>query len=345
MTPLIDIVLDTVRQEFKKPAPSWQPIPLEPTDLQFLHQECNQASEFDPTNKRQAMYANLLQGNAPVVIARCPYGQITVVLETDAQRTDIPWALWGRILRIYSDKKQGDTTPFKVFVMASPSLRTFPPGNQPITPENINGGYTYRCNKETILIYRAEDATRVLLHELQHSCCLDHPEQGVDIVEAETEAWAELLWVALLSEGDPNLFQALLSRQSTWMVIQNEEVRKHMKRKASSKGPINNGSVREEPFPWRYTLGKEEVWRRWGLLSSFEESNRNSSSSSHMASSSTAVASVAVAASGKADDKRSRKHEDKKKSTANPRKSLRLTFPVDAALKRRFQVKESSTML
>jgi len=342
MSILIDIVLDTVRQEYKKPAPLWQPIPLEPTDLHFLNRECNQPSEFDPTNKRRTMYEDLLQGKAPVVIARCPYGQITVVLETAAQRGDIPWALWGRILRIYSEKKK-DTTPFKVFVLASPSLRTFPPGNKPITPENINGGYTYPCNKETILIYRAEDATRVLLHELQHSCCLDHTEQGVDQVEAETEAWAELLWVALLSEGDPDLFHELFSRQSTWMVMQNEEVKKHRKMKASSKGPIINGSVREEPFPWRYTLGKEEVWRRWGLLPCRESSpTTNSSSSSHTASSSTAAA---VAASGKADDRRSRKNEDKKQNTANPRKSLRLTFPVDAALKRRFQVKESSTML
>ena len=341
MTPLIDIVLDTVRQEYKKPPPPWQSIPLEPTDLHFLNRECNQPSEFDPTNKRQAMYEGLLQGNAPVVIARCPYGQITVVLENAAQRADIPWALWGRILRIYSEKKK-DTTPFKVFVLASPSLRTFPPGNEPITPENINGGYTYPCNKETILIYRAEDATRVLLHELQHSCCLDHTEQGVDQVEAETEAWAELLWVALLSEGDPTLFHELLLRQSTWMVIQNEEVKKHRKRKASSKGPIISGSVREEPFPWRYTLGKEEVWRRWGLLPCEVVSTTNSSSSSHTASSSK---DTVAAVSGRAEDKRSRKNEDKKKSAANPRKSLRLTFPVDAALKRRFQVKESSTML
>jgi len=342
MSILIDILLDTVRKEFKKPAPPWQSIPLEPTDLQFLDRECNQVSEFDPKNKRQTMYQNLVKGKAPVVIARCPYGQVTVVLENPDQRGDIPWALWGRILRLYSEseKKKGSDPSFKVFVLASQSLRRFPPGNQPITPENINGGYTYRCNKETILIYRAEDATRVLLHELQHSCCLDHPEQGLDQVEAETEAWAELLWVALLSEGDTTRFHELLLRQSTWVVNQNDEVTKHMKTKASSKGPIISGSVGEEPFPWRYTLGKEEVWRRWGLLSCDNEgvSTTNSSSSSH-------AASLLSGESGKAEDKRSRKNDDKKQNTANPRKSLRLTFPVDAALTRRFQVKESSTML
>lgn len=341
METFISILLDAIRQEFKKPPPPWRMVPMEPTDLQFLSKECNQASEFDPSNKRQAMYQDLVQGKAPVVIAQCPYGQVTVVLDSPIQRGDLPWALWARILRLYSEKKNG-TDPFKVFLLASPSLRQFPSGTKPITPENVNGGYTYRCQKDTILIYRAEDATRVLLHELQHSCCLDHPEQGVDQVEAETEAWAELLWVALLSEGDPTRFQELLSRQRTWMVTQNDEVKKH-KNKATSKGPMmktGDDSVRVEPFPWRYTLGKEEVWREWGL---FSGSSKNSSSSSHDADADSSRAKGT--ASGTAEDKRSTKKDAKKNAAANPRKSLRLTFPVDAALKRRFQVKESSTML
>ena len=348
METFIAILLETVRNEFKKPPPPWQQVPLEPTDLQFLDRECNQTSEFDPTNKRQTMYKNLVQGKAPVVIAQCPYGQVTAVLESSTQRGDIPWALWGRILRLYTEKI-GNTTPFKVFLLASTSLRQFPSGTKPITPENINGGYTYRCQKDTILLYRAEDATRVLLHELQHSCCLDHPEQGVDQVEAETEAWAELLWVALLSEGDPHRFQTLLSRQRTWMVTQNEEVKKH-RNSPTSKGPMMNGSnegVRVQPFPWRYTLGKEEVWRRWGLFSCGESSTRNSSSSSHMSSSaeSKAAADTVDAVDAVMVDKRSKKKEVSKNTVPSPRKSLRLTFPVDATLKRRFHVKDSSTML
>ena len=337
METFIAILLETVRNEFKKPPPSWQQVPLEPTDLQFLNKECNQSSEFDPTNKRQTMYQNLVQGKAPVVIAQCPYGQVTVVLENPDQRGDIPWALWARILRLYSEKI-GNTAPFKVFFLASTSLRQFPSGTKPITPENINGGYTYRCNKETILIYRAEDATRVLLHELQHSCCLDHPEQGVDQVEAETEAWAELLYVALLSEGNPDRFQKLLGLQRTWVVSQNDEVKKHMK-KATSKGPMMKTGEGSEPFPWRYTLGKEEVWRQWGLFST-----TNSSSSSHTASSAEGAKAVVVAVDTMVD-RRIKKKDANKNMVPTPRKSLRLTFPADAAIKRRFQVKESSTML
>jgi len=195
MSIIIDILLDSVREEFKKQEPIWTITSLSDHDIMFLHEECNKESEFDPTNKRQRMYQDLIKGKAPVVIATCPYGQITAVLEDEKQKEEIPWGLWARIFRMYSEKKG---KPFKVYFLANTNLRKFPPGKQKITPENINGGYTYRCNHETILIYRAEDATRVLLHELQHSCCLDNPNHSVDQLEAETEAWAELLYVAVL---------------------------------------------------------------------------------------------------------------------------------------------------
>jgi hypothetical protein len=173
------------------------------------------------------------------------------VFESMEQMADLPWQLWGRILRMFSEPFR---KPFKIFFLANKSLREFPEGDEPITPENINGGYTYRCDPETIVLYRAEDATRVLIHELQHSCCLDKPEKGIDIVEAETEAWAELFYVAILSQGKKYMFKDLLQRQSEWIIKQNKKVKKHM----------NNPNSME--FPWRYTIGKEEIWERWGIL-------------------------------------------------------------------------------
>jgi hypothetical protein len=107
---------------------------------------------------------------------------------------------------------------------------------------------------ETIVIYRAEDATRVLLHELQHASCLDHKEHGTDLVEAETEAWAELLYAGILSQGKKPLFYELVRKQADWMQAQNAVVKRHIHH--------------ERQFPWRYTVGKEEVWRRWGLIQS-----------------------------------------------------------------------------
>jgi hypothetical protein len=252
MSILIKTMLDRVKEEFAQPEPLWEIAELEDSDLVFLKEECNNASQFDPTNKRKMMYDNMANGTHFVCVAKCPYGRIFLVLESNEQANQIPWGLWARILRLFCEKRQ---TPFKVFLLANTSLREFPPGDKPITPENINGGYTYRCNPETILIYRAEDATRVLIHELQHSCCLDNPENSVDQIEAETEAWAELIYIMVISQGKKYIFNDLLKRQSEWMRKQNEKVRQHMKNPDSKE------------FPWRYTIGKQEVWERWGILS------------------------------------------------------------------------------
>jgi hypothetical protein len=251
MSLLINELLNTIREEYKKSEPEWTVSQLIEDDLLFLDEECNKESEFDPERFRQTKFTNFIHGIAPYFIVKCPYGQVFVIYEEQTQSLDIPWGLWARILRLHYEKKK---KPFKIFFLGNIQKREFPKGSEEIKPQNINGGYTYRCNPETIMIYRAEDATRVLIHELLHSCCLDNPENDIDTIEAETEAWAELLYVGFLSRGKKYIFNDLLQRQSEWMRKQNEEVIKHMK----------NPDSRE--FPWRYTLGKEAVWKRWGIL-------------------------------------------------------------------------------
>ena len=152
------------------------------------------------------------------------------------------------------------------------------------------------------MIYRAEDATRVLIHELQHASCLDHHEDGVDLVEAETEAWAELLYVALLSQGNPAVFQKLLQKQVMWMMIQNDVIRHHIRR--------------PRQFPWRYTVGKEDVWRRWGLLPDVE---RNTTEQYEL-------------------------RRNAPPTTLLPTRSLRLTAPPSADIQRAFGVEKSNVL-
>ena len=244
--------MDRIQHEFTLPEVEWENGEIKPNDLKFLDEECNKTSEFDPLNKRKTMYENMLKGNTFTVVSKCEYGQVLAIFETMEQMAELPWELWGRILRMFSEPWR---RPFKIYFLANRNLREFPPENDPINPENINGGYTYRCDPETIVIYRAEDATRVLIHELQHSCCLDKAENGVDIIEAETEAWAELFYVVIISQGKKIIMKDLLKRQSEWIRKQNAKVKKHMKDPNSME------------FPWRYTIGKEDVWERWGILS------------------------------------------------------------------------------
>lgn len=246
-TPLLGAVLDMIQHEYKKADPIWRSIDLSPSDLAFLEGECANDSEFDPLGWRKDMFDQYKKGKAVIDVRECEYGCVIAIMPksstSSTSNTSIPWGLWGRILRLYGKRS-------KIFFLATPHLRTFPRG--PIGPSNINGGYTYPCNQETVVIYRAEDATRVLIHELQHATCLDHMERGTDLVEAETEAWAELLYAGMLSQGNKALFHELVKKQADWMQSQNHRVKQYIQY--------------EQQFPWRYTVGKEEVWRRWGLI-------------------------------------------------------------------------------
>jgi hypothetical protein len=256
MSILIDTLLEIIREEYKKREPEWKITcnlyHIHKEDISYLLNESKKKSEFDPMNIRIKMIEEWEEGKLEMIKGECQYGTIIMILDREIKREDIPWRLWGRILRLYCQKNNNKKC--KIYILASSNKRFFPKNNEKIRPENINGGYTYTCNLETIMIYRAEDATRVLIHELQHSSCLDDKQKEIDDIEAETEAWAELLYIGLLSKGKKEIFNQLLKKQIEWMCIQNRKVKNHMKDKNSKE------------FPWRYTIGKEEVWKRWGLI-------------------------------------------------------------------------------
>ena len=250
MESFIDIVLQSIKHDATIVPPSWSFTETIPTPLwKWIQKECQADSDFDTLRLRKRVLQQKQQKQQKQTLyATCPYGSIVVCAEgTIHPLHDIPWDLWGRILRLFYKKH-----PFTIYFLASSSLRLFPAHySSPIRPENINGGYTYPCRPDTIVIYRAEDATRVLIHELQHASCLDHPERGIDWVEAETEAWAELFYTALLAKGNRDKWNKVWSRQWKWIQQQNEQVARHMR------SPLS------KEFPWRYTIGKEEVIRGW----------------------------------------------------------------------------------
>uniref|UniRef100_A0A6C0KUF9 Uncharacterized protein n=1 Tax=viral metagenome TaxID=1070528 RepID=A0A6C0KUF9_9ZZZZ len=249
----LDEVARLIRHEYLKNEPRWiSESTISSEDMAFLEKECKIDSEFDPLHTRQQLLSQFKKGHAPYEVKHCIYGQVIVIYENEEQKNDIPWGLWGRILRMYTAEGTSSSKPFKIYFLANTHLRIAPPLGKKIEPQHINGGYTYPCNHETIMIYRAEDATRVLLHELMHSSCMDHMEHGVDRVEAETEAWAELLYIGFLSQGNRVRFNHLHQLQSDWIQTQNQLVKKHVKR------PMD--------FPARYTLEKEKIWQKWGIV-------------------------------------------------------------------------------
>ena len=234
---------------------------LDDSDITNLDYEFgpDRASEFDPLRIRQTTWKNFKEGK---VMCRVFFSGLAKIVGFFPEPSiigpdDIPLTLWSKILKAFCHKNWAKSSPrIRIYFVASVIPREFPANGRPITPENINGGYCYPCKKElSVYIFRGEDATRVLIHELFHAFCTDRFEIGLDLVEARTEAWAEIAWCCFLAEGDEKLAKEYFLKQVAWVLGQNMNVAKYIGRRG----------VETAEFPWRYTLGKEHIFRRWLL--------------------------------------------------------------------------------
>lgn len=227
-------------------------------DLDLMKKEFGQTdsdSEFDPLKIRQKMYEGWLSGSK---IATCHANKLAKIIVLSRKGFSLDrssLSLWSWILASFCP--HGMVGRIRIFFIADESLRRFPEdgfNGGEIGPQNINGGYTYPCLKNLdIFIYRIEDATRVLIHELLHAFCTDRHETGVDIIEAKTEAWAELIWCCFMAEGNVVKSIKNFEAQIGWVVLQNERVKEF----------IGDDGISNRKFPWRYTIAKEEVFRIW----------------------------------------------------------------------------------
>lgn len=303
--PLIELMADMVR---KAPKPkAWTNADLTEQTLSVLQRECETPSDFDQIFSREHFWALYRTGRIDPVVKRTDGAILVALLNNPDQMDEIPWDLWSILLQLY---KRPDGQPYTIFFCAHPALRQFPKKNKPVTPLNINGGYAYPCDSTCVFIYRAEDATRVLIHELFHAACSDNTALPLEVREAETEAWAELIWAAFMCDqakirrGDLKDLEKIVHDQASYIHHQNRILKDqgHMK-----------GNPSSMPFPWRYTVGKEDMWTRWGI-SVYETSN----------------ASHAKTSNDRCED---HKH------------SLRLTFHPTKDMKQRWKVSDKSTIL
>jgi hypothetical protein len=103
-------------------------------------------------------------------------------------------------------------------------------------------------------VYRKEEATRVLIHELLHSACTDDHAKDVEHREAATESWAELFLVALLSKGHMKTAYKLWKIQDHYIQDVNYTVR-----------TFHNVNT-EHDYGSRYTIMREEVLSSFGIV-------------------------------------------------------------------------------
>ena len=162
------------------------------------------------------------------------------------------WNLWAQIFHWFGKSKDGK--PWRVIYFASEKQRKFPEEGQDLGAEHVNGGYTISCSTHGIFIYRAEEATRVLVHEMLHASCLDDKTLSIPENEAMVETWAELILIALLSKGKPLAANKLWVVQSHWIADTNWKAT-HM-----------NNSHDLTDYGWRYLNGREEMYKRLGIV-------------------------------------------------------------------------------
>ena len=153
-----------------------------------------------------------------------------------------PWDEWSRVFQWMGHPPSDEK--WTVFWFPAHIKRILPPKGNVVGPESINGGYCFPCQPDSIVVYRYEEATRVLIHELLHASCTDPPLASLPIKEATTETWAELLLVALRSEGKEDSAKRLWRLQSQWIANQNSMLQRYYYVKTL------------EDYAWRYTVGR-----------------------------------------------------------------------------------------
>lgn len=163
------------------------------------------------------------------------------------------WELWARIFQWFGPSKDG--TPWKVTWFPARALREFPLVGQDLGPEHVNGGYTQVCSTDGIYIYREEEATRVLIHEMVHAACLDEQGEGwtIPLKEAMVEMWAELILIAIVSKGSPLRAKLLWVKQKHWIADTNHAAQR-----------LHN---EDDPtdYAWRYLSGRVYMYATQGI--------------------------------------------------------------------------------
>jgi len=248
MLPLVlqEIVNNVKTQYETLPAVRWTDASPIEEDMAVLEEEAMSETEFDKVNLRKDMWKALQTGHAEILCRTCSYGKVLVICMRGAD-LGISWSTWGRILQGFG------ATGVRICWYANPTKRLLPVSGSAVGPEHVNGGYTMPCEVKAVVIYRLEEATRVLIHEMLHATCTDHDHDPTEIKEAKTETFAELFLIAYAAKGRPVLAEELWKTQASWISDLNKVL-------------VENHGVRSlANYSARYTLARVEQLQKSGI--------------------------------------------------------------------------------
>ena len=229
-------------------------------DLNHVLKEGFEPSKFDALGLKKQTIEDLQAGKAKLVCRSCSLAKVLAVVYPGQI---IPWDLFGKIFAAFGNPSEGK---WRFLWFANPTLRTDDFG---LGPEAVNGGYTYPCRPDTIVVYRKEEVGRVLVHELLHAACTDNMNDPIELREAKTETWAEIFMCAILADGNIKEAMRLWEIQAQWIVDQEENMRK-------------SGVNTPEEYAWRYTVARKYVLETMNISLPKTKSNSKSTNSTRL---------------------------------------------------------------
>lgn len=233
----------------QRPQYKWSSCEPLAEEMAAAEKEAVSPNAFDRLQLKATVWNAWKAGAAKLVCKEYgPLARVVVLLPAGAAEPD--WAIWERIFMWFGAAANGQ--PWKVTLFAAQTPRQFPGLGQDLGPEHVNGGYTQPCSTTGIYIYRQEEATRVLIHELLHAACLDEPDWSIPMREAMIETWAELILIALKAKGTVVNARRLWAAQGHWVADTNWRA-KHM-----------HNAHDLSDYGWRYLSGREDMYRRLG---------------------------------------------------------------------------------
>jgi len=241
--PWVELMLESVKKEYSKPHPQYSIKEATSNDMKYINYIVKSSSQFDELNLKQQRLDDLKENRTGIWKSYSPLGEIIYI--GDKERVNLQ--VWWRCIRLLSKR------PVRIIIFSHPSLRIMPEPGHPVKAQHINGGYANRCDGRSIVIYRKEEMTRVLIHELLHASCSDPYHVDVSELESDTEAWAEIIQCAMAAEGKENKWKAFIKKQIEYSIRQSATLRD------------NHKVVSKADYAWRYTTGKLDIWRKLGF--------------------------------------------------------------------------------
>jgi hypothetical protein len=247
---MLPLVLESLLESYRsnRHHTHWKRSKALQEDLDIMKQEADTGKEFDTLGLKQGVWTEYSKGKYQ---EHCYESSIARIVALLPAGMTIPLEDWGAILQWFGPSRDGK--PWKIYWFGATVPRKFPGHGQALEAAHLNGGYTIVCSTAGIFIYRIEEATRVLIHEMLHAACLDPNTDDIQVRESTVETWAELILIAFRAKGSRTKAATLWAKQAQWIADTNN--------RAATAHNVRNASK----YGYRYLNGRVAVFASLGI--------------------------------------------------------------------------------